>query len=167
VDCDKTVGFIGEGGAAYGFGKSNHMVIVHYNNIAYSSQGGKFASRYQLPKSAVSHNSVVVYGKTPGSRSEPDGTVYTVMLWDGNAALAASDSTGKHGSAEEDGHHDLVYTSFGELRDVRSLFVVCEHGFALEDASGSHACCLQSIQQWVAEFMVSDQGCQWLPRLLA
>jgi hypothetical protein len=31
--------------------------------------------------------------------------------------------------------------------------------FALEDAIGSHAC-LQPIQQWVTEFMVSVRGCR-------
>ena len=120
VQCDKTVGYIGEGGAAYGFGKSNHMVMVHYHNIAYSSQGGKFAERYELPQSAVAHNSVVVYGKKAGSRSEPDGTVYTVMDWDGKTdAVKASVGRGKEADEEEDEERALVDTPFGEVRDVR------------------------------------------------
>jgi hypothetical protein len=50
---------------------------------------------------------------------------------------------------------------------VLSAVRVFRQNVPLEDASGSHTCCRQSIQQSVTEFMVSDQGCQLLPHLLA
>jgi len=133
VDCDQTVGYIGEGGAAYAFGTSNKMIMVHYHNIAYSSMGGKNASRFTLPSSAVAHDSKVTYTKTSGSRSEPDGLIVTVMKWDGvgddkdynNAAEEQEerDEDGKEG-ADDDGDDErlsssLATMSHGELRDVR------------------------------------------------
>jgi hypothetical protein len=42
--------------------------------------------------------------------------------------------------------------------------LVLSQDFALEDASGSHTC-LQPVQQWVTEFIVSARGCEWIPRL--
>ena len=135
VQCDKTVGYIGEGGAAYGFGKSNHMVMVHYHNIAYSSQGGKFASRFTLPQSAVAHDSVVVYAKKEGSRSEPDGTVYTVMKWDGKTDEATTqqekgqEQEGQGDENDEEGEEDkfLIRMPHGELRDVRASDIEATH----------------------------------------
>ena len=134
VNCDQTVGYIGEGGAAYAFGRSNHMIMVHYHNIAYSSIGGKNASRFTLPSSAVAHDSKVVYTKTAGSRSEPDGFVVTVMKWDGNVENAKGKMEDRHelrrdstrvpeidGDAEDEnpeGSPSLVYMSHDELRDV-------------------------------------------------
>ena len=85
---------------------------------------GKFAVRYELPQSAVAHDSVVVYGKKAGSRSEPDGTVYTVMKWDGKTDAVASAERGKEEEeeVEREGRerHSLVERTFGEIRDVRA-----------------------------------------------
>eukprot|EP01051_Picozoa_sp_SAG22_P040648 SAG22_NODE_22044_length_252_cov_0.607843_1_plen_84_part_11 len=39
-------GRIGEGGPAYSLGDSNHVIMLHYNNIFYSSQGGQNFSWY-------------------------------------------------------------------------------------------------------------------------
>ena len=116
VNCDETVGYIGEGGAAYAFGRSNHMIMVHYHNIAYSSIGGKNASRFTLPSSAVAHDSKVVYTKLSGSRSEPDGFVVTVMKWDGNDD--DDDVDDDYEDEEAEGSSSLAYMAHGELRDA-------------------------------------------------
>ena len=126
VDCDQTVGYIGEGGAAYAFGRSNHMIMVHYHNIAYSSMGGKNASRFTLPSSAVAHDSKVVYTKKAGSRSEPDGFITTVMKWDGTGdneeheRAERAERDDDDDEEEDQGGPSLAYMSHGELRDVRA-----------------------------------------------
>lgn len=69
---------IGEGGGAYGMGKSNHMLLMHHHNILASSIGGKNLSRFVVPHGAT------VFGPTyttmQGSRTEPDGAVYAPLF---------------------------------------------------------------------------------------
>ena len=44
--CAGAPGAFGEGGVAYAFGRSNLVVMMHYNNIYHSSQGGKNLTHY-------------------------------------------------------------------------------------------------------------------------
>ena len=62
----------------YGISK----VLLHYHNIYFSSQGGKNTTLLRLPPQAVAHGSDVVYTRQKGSRTEPDGNVFTVMKCD-------------------------------------------------------------------------------------
>jgi hypothetical protein len=100
------------------------MIMVHYHNVAYSSVGGKNASRFTLPSSAVAHDSKVVYTKLPGSRSEPDGLVLTVMKWDGTGGEQADgreleiDYDDDDEDEEVERSSSLAYMAHGELRDV-------------------------------------------------
>lgn len=66
-------------GSAWGMGKSNHVVLLHYHDVYYSAQGGKNSSRLNLPPNSNAHSSELVYTRLPGSRTEPDGNLYTVM----------------------------------------------------------------------------------------
>jgi hypothetical protein len=96
--------------------------MVHYHNIAYSSAGGKNATRFTLPQSAVAHDSRVVYGRQLGSRSEPNGLVVTVMKWDGVTRRTDDDDLDRteeeEQEEEEEEKHSLVMRPFGELRDI-------------------------------------------------
>lgn len=70
---------LGEGGSAYGLGRSNNVIMLHYHNVYWSSHGGKNLTRVLLPANSNAHSSELVYTRVAGSRSEPDGNVFTVM----------------------------------------------------------------------------------------
>jgi hypothetical protein len=57
--------------------------------------------------------------------------------------------------------------SFSNADQVATMYSArsCQK-FTLEDAIGLHAC-IQPIQQWVTELMVSARGCNWIPCLFA
>ena len=80
----------GEGGAAHNLGNSNHVIMLHYNNVYYSSQGGQNLTYFTntsspnrmasgLPQGAVAHTSNLVWTRKAGSRSVPAGPVFTIM----------------------------------------------------------------------------------------
>lgn len=136
----------GEGGAAHSLGESNHVIMLHYNNIYTSRNGGQNLTYFRnqsakgilsgLPDGAVAHESNLVWTRKKGSRSVPAGPVYTIMLIPNVSGIEADrvinetrdlDSSER---AEEDWKVEkedesgqtgrdgsLDYTSFGELRD--------------------------------------------------
>ena len=71
-------GTIGEGGAAKSLGASNHVILMHHDDLYYSSRGGKNVTRVKLPYGSEAHSSMLDYTRTAGSRTEPDGFVFTV-----------------------------------------------------------------------------------------
>jgi len=129
---------IGEGGTAYGMGRSNHVVMLHYHNIYYSSDGGQNFTYIRLPDSANAHSSTLVYTRAAGSRSEPAGPIYTVMSmsptmlttahWERGGQMNRMETMGRRNEEGDDDDDDkddgdddeghLVYTRFGEQRDV-------------------------------------------------
>eukprot|EP00035_Acanthoeca_spectabilis_P033979 m.26396 g.26396 ORF g.26396 m.26396 type:complete len:751 (+) comp6302_c0_seq1:567-2819(+) len=139
-------GALGEGGAAWALGKSNHVIMLHFNNIWYSAQGGQNTTRINvLPQKANSHSSKLVYDRMQGSRVEPSGTVYTVMSLpstyshpshnnnesnlphhrDQSPTSHANGGLGDNGNDDGDDDDDkgddddgfLAYMTYGEIRD--------------------------------------------------
>lgn len=108
--CDGAPSTIGEGGAVYALGTSNHVVMLHYHTIYHSAHGGQNMTRVVLPSSANDHSSVLQYTRAVGSRYEPAGDVYTVMT------MAPSDNWR---SRDDDDDKYLKYMVYGEQRDVR------------------------------------------------
>ena len=123
--------WFGEGGAAHSLGESSHVIMIHYNNIYTSRDGGQNLSWYHncstgtftptggckgkqlsaLPAGAVAHESNLAWTRKAGSRSKPSGTVYTLMT-------IRNVSGAEDGSQEQDANErHLSYTRFGELRD--------------------------------------------------
>jgi len=88
---------IGEGGGAYGMGRSNHMLLMHHHNILASSYGGKNLTRFVVPHGATVFGPT--YSMKAGSRTEPDGAVYAPLFmggmpWDQlDGKVLACDST--------------------------------------------------------------------------
>ena len=129
----------GEGGAAHSLGDSNHVIMLHYNNIYTSRDGGQNLSWFQncseltpkgtckgqvsgLPEGACAHESNLAWTCMPGSRTKPAGTVYTIMTIrnmsdDGAANAAAESEESENADSDVDGEKRLSYTNFGELRD--------------------------------------------------
>eukprot|EP01052_Picozoa_sp_SAG31_P020840 SAG31_NODE_1584_length_7827_cov_2.129788_8_plen_546_part_00 len=136
----------GEGGAAHSLGESNHVIMLHFNNIYTSRDGGqnltwfcKCSARTPdggckgrlsgLPAGAVAHESNLAWTRQAGSRTKPDGTVYTIMTI--RNVSKNNERMLDHDVIEEDDDDDeayeqkkqqLNYTSFGELRDHTSDF---------------------------------------------
>ena len=79
----------GEGGASHGLGESNHVIMLHYDNIYTSSAGGQNLTWFTnasahgqqagLPTGATAHEYNLVWTRAKGSRSVPAGQVYTIM----------------------------------------------------------------------------------------
>jgi hypothetical protein len=76
-DDGNSMGYFGEGGGCFGVGKSKNVLCMHHHNIGYSSRCGKDQTRFVMP------NGASVAGPTfhikNGTRSEPNGLVYTMM----------------------------------------------------------------------------------------
>ena len=98
---------MGEGGGAYSLGESNHVVMLHYDNIYYSCQGGQNLSWYTnrtnphasgLPTGANCHSSNLVFSRVAGSRSVPAGPVFTIM-----GLPAPGEEEAAEEAAEQDG----------------------------------------------------------------
>jgi len=78
VDDGGSAACIGEGGGAYAMGMSNHALVMHKHNVMYSSHGGKNLSRFIIPHGATVFGPT--YAKVAGSRSEPNGAVYSPLF---------------------------------------------------------------------------------------
>ena len=130
----------GEGGAAHSLGESNHVIMIHYNNIYTSMDGGQNLSWFHncsartptgackgqlsaLPAGAIAHESNLAWTRKVGSRTKPDGTVYTIMTIRNVSDEAATEGQeqGQEGQEEQEEQEEearhLSYTRFGELRD--------------------------------------------------
>lgn len=113
--CDGAPSSFGEGGAAYSMGRSNRVVMLHYSNIYWSAFGGKNMTHVVIPNNANTHSSVLIYARKPGSRSEPDGRLFTVMTMDVNDTSRSP----SRGLRDDDDENKMKYMVYGEQRDVR------------------------------------------------
>ncbi len=75
ADCGGQSG-IGEGGYTMAMGRSNHVLMIHHSTVLHSYQGGKNFSRVGAPTSSFAPP---VFTTAPGSRTEPDGRLFTTM----------------------------------------------------------------------------------------
>lgn len=129
-------GRVGEGGAAYALGASNVVIMLHYNNIYRSEDGGRNFTYYSddkgnslLPEGSNAHSSDLCYLRAPGSRTEPAGPVFTVI----GLPATATTSDVRLGSNDDGDDNVLKYMPYGGIRDQNK-----DHGW-LEGIPGTPA----------------------------
>jgi len=137
-----SAGYIGEGGGAFGIGKSPYSLIIHHHNIGYSHKGGKDMVRWLIPNGASVGGTI--FTRKAGSRSEPNGPLFALMnmgqpAWDTlfDRAIACTADEQQADLGVTTNHTCLARLDMGTQYKWYS-----GANYAVWNAAGSHHCVL-------------------------